>query len=42
MGLGRKKVVEALPMVELKLDGYSSGVSTFIVDYEKFECGPVA
>ena len=42
LGLGRKKVVEAFPIVELKLDGYSLGVGTFIVDYEKFEYGSVA
>ena len=42
LGLGRKKVDDAFPMVESKLDDYSSWVCIFIVDYEKFKCGSVA
>ena len=42
LGLGKKKVVEALPIVELKLDRCSPGVGTFIVDYEKLKYGSVA
>ena len=41
LGLGRKKEAEMFPMAEIKLHGYISRVSSFIVDSEKFGYRPM-